>query len=228
MMQTSDSARERCSDTLVFLGPSLELSAARQLLSAEFRPPIRRGDLPRAAQQGARRIAIIDGEFGQALSVSILEVRAAIRSGLEVWGASSMGALRAAECWTIGMQGVGWVYEQYRDGAIQADDEVALIFDASSGAARTTPLVNMRWSAQQAAEAGALSATAAAELLAFVATLRYEQRSYACLRRLAPPQLAPAVTALLDWVSAHPERADRKRLDASELLRRLAAPEEAS
>jgi hypothetical protein len=228
MMQARQSAREQRTDTVVFLGPSLDLGAARQRLAADFRPPIRRGDLPRAAQQGARRVAIIDGEFGQALSVSILEVRAALRSGVEVWGASSMGALRAAECWPIGMLGVGWVYEQYRSGAIQADDEVALIFDASTGAARTTPLVNMRWSAQQATDAGVLCAADAAEILGFAATLRYEQRSYRCLQRLAPAQLQPAIAALLGWVSSHPERADRKGLDADELLRRLAGTPEAS
>ena len=155
------------------------------------------------------------------------EVRAALRSGVEVWGASSMGALRAAECWPIGMQGVGWVYEQYRSGAIQADDEVALIFDASTGAARTTPLVNVRWSAQQATAAGVLSAADAEELLACAVTLRYEQRSYRCLQRLAPARLQAACAALLSWVAAHPEQADRKGLDARELLCTLAAAAEA-
>ena len=225
MIQTNESASGEQPDTIVFLGPSLQVSAARSLLAADFWPPIRRGDLPRAAQRGARRVAIIDGEFGQSLSVTISEVRRALRSGIEVWGASSMGALRAAECWPIGMQGVGWVYEQYRSGTIQADDEVALIFDASTGAARTTPLVNLRWSAAQAAQAGVIDAAHAAEILELAATLPYEQRSYGRLERVATASLQSSVAALARWVGADPGRADRKGLDARELLERLARSE---
>jgi len=212
-------------NTVVYLGPSLAPSSAGSLLAAEFRPPIRRGDLPDAVQQGARRIAIIDGEFGQSLSVSIVEVRAALRQGVEVWGASSMGALRAAECWVLGMRGVGWVYEQYRSGAVQSDDEVALIFDASTGAARTTPLVNMRWSAAEAARQGVIDAEQGAEIVGLAASLRFEQRSYRHLERVAPADLQAPLAALIRWVSAEPRRADRKRLDAEELLRSLSLGE---
>ena len=52
------------------------------------------------------------------------EVVAALRDGARVLGAASMGAIRAAECWPAGMQGVGAVYSLYRLGVISDDDEV--------------------------------------------------------------------------------------------------------
>jgi hypothetical protein len=41
-------------------------------------------------------------------------------------GASSMGALRAAECDNFGMIGVGEIYAALASGELQDDDEVAL------------------------------------------------------------------------------------------------------
>jgi hypothetical protein len=42
-------------------------------------------------------------------------------------GASSMGALRAAELDSMGMVGIGTVYQYYRDGIIESDDDVAIV-----------------------------------------------------------------------------------------------------
>ena len=46
---------------------------------------------------------------------------------IEVFGASSMGALRASELDTLGMTGIGYCYEQYATGTIDSDDEVAVM-----------------------------------------------------------------------------------------------------
>ena len=92
---------------VVFLGPSLNQQEARPLLDAEYRPPVKRGDLEDLA--GFDTVVIIDGQFGQSLSVTPKEILALIDSGVSVVGASSMGALRAAELDSFGMKGVGWV-----------------------------------------------------------------------------------------------------------------------
>src|SRR5215203_3507429 len=114
--------------TVVFLGPSLDFTEAETHLKALYLPPIRRGDLPKVIAEGARTIGIIDGEFGQSLAVSVMEIRAGLEQGIHVWGAASMGALRAAECQSLGMSGVGWIFQGYVDGSLRADDEVALLF----------------------------------------------------------------------------------------------------
>jgi hypothetical protein len=128
---------------IVYLGPSLPCAEARQLIDAEFRPPVRRGDL--AAEESGRVIVILDGEFGQSLSVSPKEILARTDRGFRVVGASSMGALRAAELAAFGVEGYGWIFEGYRTGRIVGDDEVALMYSPPCGPALTVPLVNVRY-----------------------------------------------------------------------------------
>jgi len=116
-------------EIVVFLGPSLSLDKAREMLEADFRPPAKRGDIYRAAREGARIICLIDGVFFQDCSVAHKEVLYALEAGARVLGASSMGALRASELDAYGMEGVGMIYEAYRSGRLVSDDEVALTFD---------------------------------------------------------------------------------------------------
>jgi ribosomal protein S12 methylthiotransferase accessory factor len=75
---------------IVYLGPSLPVAEAQRILEADYRPPIKRGDLP-AHYDGT--VVIIDGEFGQNLSVSPNEILQLLDQGMHVIGASSMGAL---------------------------------------------------------------------------------------------------------------------------------------
>ena len=88
---------------LVFLGPSLARIEAEALCRAEYHPPIRRGDLANYAGSARRIIAIVDGEFFQSLAVSPNEVLSAMEAGHSLFGAASMGALRAAELACLGM-----------------------------------------------------------------------------------------------------------------------------
>ncbi len=66
--------------------------------------------------------------------------------GIHVFGSASMGALRAAELAAFGMEGVGAIFEAYRDGALEDDDEVAVVHGpAESGyRALSVALVNIR------------------------------------------------------------------------------------
>ncbi|HEY8019838.1 MAG TPA: TfuA-like protein [Thermoanaerobaculia bacterium] len=214
------------SATVVYLGPSLALDEAARLVPAgvAWHPPVRRGDLPAAVAAGARRVAIVDGEFGQSLAVSVAEIRAALARGVEVWGASSMGALRGAECEPLGMKGFGWVFRGFRDGWLAADDEVALLFNPWSGEAVTVPLVNFRWSLGLATAEGVVPPSAAPALLAVARSVRFDERTPDRLRSAAAGEPWEAhLCALLDWMAREPARCDRKRLDAVELLAALAA-----
>ncbi len=216
---------EDASSTFVFLGPSLPREEAEQALPlpVTWLPPIRRGDLPRALAAGARRVAIVDGEFGQSLAVSVTEIKGALARGVEVWGASSMGALRAAECGGLGMRGVGWIYRGFANGLLQADDEVALLFNPRSGEAVTLPLVSFRWSLTLAKAEGLVPAAAAPALLAAARRIHYAERTLESLRAAARHQpWEEPMRALLDWMEHEPLSADRKRLDALQLLDMLA------
>lgn len=133
-------------NTIVFLGPSLPREAAAEILDARYLPPVARGDIYRWIPSGAKRMVIIDGVFHQTPSVWHRELLAAIDEGIEVWGASSMGALRAAELAELGMRGHGQVFDWYRTGKIDGDDEVAVMHREARGqyVPLSTPLVTVR------------------------------------------------------------------------------------
>jgi hypothetical protein len=119
---------------LVYLGPSLPLAKAREILpNAIYRPPARQGDIVTdIVTYSPSRIILIDGEFRQNLSVWHKEIVYALQyPGIKaIYGASSIGALRAAELDYLGMIGIGQIYQWYRDGVTEDDSEVALSYTA--------------------------------------------------------------------------------------------------
>ena len=164
----------------VYLGPSLPLAEAERLLVADYHPPIRRGDLP-TRYDGT--VIIIDGEFGQSLSVSPNEILRLLDIGTRVIGASSMGALRAAELYPFGMEGCGWVFEAYHSGRIEADDEVALAYSPLDLQPLTVPLVNVRCWLEQLQAAGYIDPNRARCLLGRARRVFYGDRTEERLRR---------------------------------------------
>ncbi|MFI6522291.1 TfuA-like protein [Spirillospora sp. NPDC050679] len=212
--------------TVVFLGPSLPLARARALLDARYRPPARLGDVYRAVRAGARRIGIIDGYFERTPAVWHKEVMWALAQGVPVYGAASMGALRAAELDAFGMTGVGEVYRWYRDGVIEDDDEVALLHAPAEGgyAAASVPLVNIRATLDAARGAGIVPADLAEALCRAARALHYPDRSYD--RVIADGRAAGLGSpAALDAFEAWLPRGavDLKGRDAALLLRTLAS-----
>jgi len=118
--------------TIIFAGPSLT-PAVIQLINEKgltLYPPVKRGDLGGLLDNGFKgRIVIADGVFQQVLSVGHHEIRKAIASGCQVYGVSSMGAIRAFELRDYGMQGYGKVYSFFFEFDDFMDDEVALLFE---------------------------------------------------------------------------------------------------
>jgi len=112
------------------------------LLAAEVRPPVKRGDLDQLS--GGTVAAIIDGELSGDSAVPIDEIRRALRRGVKISGAASVGALRAYEAREEGMVGLGWVYRAYCAGRISGIDEIAVIYDPASYRSLTIPLVHVR------------------------------------------------------------------------------------
>nr|WP_321351280.1 TfuA-related McrA-glycine thioamidation protein [uncultured Methanoregula sp.] len=198
---------------IVFLGPSLDLAAAQSILTADYRPPAKRGDLLRAAEEGAGIIGLIDGVFHQESAVAHREILAAVKKGVRVVGASSMGALRAAEMDTLGMAGVGEIYRMYRSGELISDDEVALVFDPVTGMSLSEPLINIRFTLKRAQNEGILSGPEHEVLLAAARAVFYPQRTY----RSVVAKAGDAVSAttkerFLLWADTHV--CDQKREDA--------------
>ena len=105
----------------------------------------------RAARGAPRAIGLIDGVFERVLPVWHKEILWAMTQGIHVFGAASMGALRAAELHAFGMVGVGRIFADYRDGVLEADDEVAVLHGPGGGGLRRGD----RGTGQRARHAGA-------------------------------------------------------------------------
>jgi TfuA protein len=198
---------------IVFLGPSLDRITAGQILAAEYREPAKRGDILLAVQSGATVICLIDGVFHQENAVAHREILAALKKGVRVVGASSMGALRATEMDTLGMIGIGEVYRQYKSGELESDDEVALVFDPVSGLSLSEPLVNIRATLKKARDSGVITPAVHDTLLAAARSVFYPQRTYPRIVSAAMPPLDPETRErFLSWVETCP--CDQKRADA--------------
>ena len=107
----------------------------KSYLDAVYLPPVKYGDVYRIVRlYQPQVIGIIDGYFNQVPSVWHKEILWAINRGTAVFGASSMGALRAAELESLGMIGCGKIFEAYQksvlppyvDEVFEDDDEVAV------------------------------------------------------------------------------------------------------
>ena len=91
----------------MFVGPTLAADEVRARCPTRIvRPPAggRRHPRARARARGSARIAIIDGYFERMAAVWHKEILLALERGIAVWGAASMGALRAAELAPFGMR----------------------------------------------------------------------------------------------------------------------------
>jgi hypothetical protein len=127
---------------VVFAGISLSRVEAERM-AIEFRPPIKRGDLDQLSDN--RTIAIIDGELDEASVLSNDEIMRALRRGMKISGAASVGAMRACERRADGMIGHGWVYEAYCQRRITGPDEIEVLYDPYLYRQLTIPLVNVRF-----------------------------------------------------------------------------------
>lgn len=210
------------SGAVVWLGPSCPRRAARAALAADYRPPVRHGDVWRALAETPRPrvMVILDGVFEQVPAVWHKEILEALHEGVRVVGAASMGALRAAELHPFGMIGVGRVFEAFRDGLWRDDDEVALVHGpAEAGWPNlSVPMANVRATAAAAEAAGVLGPAEAALLVASAKAIFHAERDWAAVEAAAAAAgLDPAArAAFAAWL---PQGAvDQKRLDALEAL----------
>lgn len=203
-------------DIFIFLGPTLPQSTAESILEANYLPPVKQGDILKLiTEQKPKVIGIIDGFFMDSLSVWHKEILYALSRGIAVFGASSMGALRAAELSPHGMIGIGTIFELYDDKEIDGDDEVALIHGGKEDGYTpfSIPLINLRITLKQAQRH--FSNELCASFLNTAKEIYYPDLTWENLKK----KLAPDHYKLLDF--AQENYIDQKKEDACALLNRL-------
>jgi hypothetical protein len=210
----------------VFVGPTL---SAAQILAidseARIHPPVVHGDLLRFDLRSDDVVVIIDGGYHHTGSVRHKEILSLLAAGVRIVGCSSMGALRAAELSSCGMIGNGVVFEMYRDGVIDADDEVAVAHgDGPEYRKFSEPLVNIRNALTAACRAGIVSPSEVMAITAHARALPYTARTWRGVEsgpEKEPSAIQPAVRRVRAFLAAHPEYVDIKATDAIDTLSRL-------
>ena len=205
---------------VIFAGPSLPPGAAPAVPGIAWHPPVRQGDVYKAALSGPEVIGIIDGYFEVTPTVWHKEILWAMAHGIHVYGAASIGALRAAELAQFGMKGIGPIYEQFRSGALADDDEVAVLHGpAELGYIQLTEaMVNVRATIGRASDAGMIDPGFAAALTDVAKTLFYKDRTYSRIIDRAAERGLPNETLrrFAEWLPAG--QVDQKRRDALAMI----------
>ena len=170
---------------IIFAGPSLPPAHRLILPGIDWRPPARQGDVYRAALERPAIIGVVDGVFEVVPTVWHKEILWAMTQGIHLYGAASIGALRAAELDAFGMVGIGRVYEAFRDGKLQDDDEVALLHgpEEVGYAPLTEAMVNVRATLEYAVQAGVIEQANATRLARIAKAIYYKQRTWSAIRR---------------------------------------------
>jgi hypothetical protein len=203
------------------------------LPEATILPPAGQGDIYRATRYyHPRTIALIDGRFATVPAVWHREILWAMaEQGVRIYGAASMGALRAAELDTYGMVGVGKIYESYRIGRyapftdpFEDDDEVAVRHGPpeTNFVAVSDAMVDVRETLAAAEAAGLIVRPVRDQLAAELKRLHFPERSLERLAQAAAALPGSEGEALASWLRTG-HAVSQKRRDAEALLRQLAA-----
>ncbi|RUM27101.1 hypothetical protein EFQ99_02545 [Rhizobium vallis] len=211
-------------DIVVFLGPTLSGTEARSHLDAIYLPPVGCGDVVRAvAQYAPSVIALIDGVFAQSPAVRHQEILWAMSRGVRMYGASSIGALRAAELAPQGMIGHGLIYRWYRRHPLTDDADVTVPMAPIElgSTALGDALIDIRLSLRNAERAGIIEKWLRHDLESLARSLHFSERSFAKLFVAAENSGSPLdqLGTLKAWLKA--SAVNQKRTDAVNLLKYL-------
>jgi len=198
---------------ILFVGPSL-FGQTPDLTGITMRPPAMQGDIARAVLEGATAIGLIDGYFDAVAAPWHKEILFALAKGVAMLGASSMGALRAAECASFGMLPVGSIAQAYCSGALDDDAAVALTHGPRELGypPLTEPLVNVKPTLERLFSLGLLSEAELAQCWEHANRLYFKDRTDEALLGGQRPELLGEYRTY---------RVDRKAEDALLLIAEL-------
>ncbi|MGQ4389007.1 TfuA-like protein [Streptomyces sp. SAS_270] len=153
------------------------------LAAVELRPPVRRGDLTALKQREPGVVVLIDGLFGATMAVTPTECRDLLDAGWTVVGCSSMGALRAADLWPLGMIGIGDIYTLFRLGTLTSDADVAVALSPEDDHGElTVSTVHLRAVLQAALSDGTVTAALRERMARRAEDIYWLERSWAACR----------------------------------------------
>ena len=212
---------------IIFLGPSLSHEKARKIFDADYRPPARKGDFLRLAADFdvvEMAIGFVDGVFLQDYPPTPIEVyHLARKKGVLLVGAASLGALRAVELEKFGMVGIGKIFQLYKTGKVNADDEVAVTF-ASEGdyQLQSEAMIDIRYNLYLAHKKGVINEKAKSILVRLAKEIYFPHRKYTYILEEARnryPMLESEINSFGSYIRSN--RKSLKEMDAIRLVKYL-------
>ena len=207
---------------VVFAGPSLPTAARPPDDIFAWLPPAIAGDAVALADVRPRAVVLIDGLFDSVPAIRHKELLTLVARGIPLIGGASMGALRAAELHTLGMIGVGRIFDAFASGLLTGDDEVAVVHGPEDWdwTPLTEALVNVRATVLRAVRQGVVGAPIGRRMTAIATNMFYKDRTWPRLldeledRHIVPPARS---RILRDWLVT--SAVNLKQQDAEACLR---------
>lgn len=210
---------------IVYLGPTLRKEEALKILDADYRDPAKKGDFLMLSQDSDEKkyVGFIDGVFLHDYPPPPIEVyHLATRKNIELLGASSLGALRAVELEKFGMKGIGKIFQLYKNGIIDADDEVAVTFVRGSNILQSEAMIDIRFNLFLAYKKGIITNDTKKRFVKIAKGIYFPFRNYEDIINLTQQQY-PSIHDELENFRAHilQNRDSLKARDAMKLLKYL-------
>src|ERR687894_577610 len=213
---------------IIFLGPSLSREKAKKIFDADYRPPARKGDFLRLATDSdvaEMAVGFVDGVFLQDYPPTPIEVYHLIRkNGVLLVGAASLGALRAVELEKFGMVGIGKIFQLYKMGKLDADDEVAVTFATEEGdyQLQSEAMIDIRYNLYLAHKKEVISKKAKNVLVKLAKEIYFPHRKYTYILEEAKnryPVFESEINSFGSYIRSN--RKSLKEMDAIRLVKYL-------
>lgn len=213
------------SKPIVYLGPTLSREKAIKILDADYRDPAKKGDFLMLSQDSDEKkyVGFIDGVFLHDYPPSPIEVyHLATRKNIELIGASSLGALRAVELEKFGMKGIGKIFQLYKNGIINADDEVAVTFTRENNILQSEAMIDIRFNLFLAYKKGIITNQTKKRIAKIAKNIYFPFRNYEDIIKLTQRQFPSIYNELESFRSYILNNRDSlKARDAIKLLKYL-------
>lgn len=213
------------SKPIIYLGPTLSREKAIKILDADYRDPAKKGDFLMLSQDSDEKkyVGFIDGVFLHDYPPSPIEVyHLATRKNIELIGASSLGALRAVELEKFGMKGIGKIFQLYKNGIINADDEVAVTFTRENNILQSEAMIDIRFNLFLAYKKGIIANQTKKRIAKIAKNIYFPFRNYEDIIKLTQQQFPSIYNELESFRSYILKNRDSlKARDAIKLLKYL-------
>ena len=212
---------------IVYLGPTLNREEASKILDADYRDPAKKGDFLRLSHTSEEKkyVGFIDGVFLHDYPPSPIEVyHLATRKNIELIGASSLGALRAVELEKFGMKGIGKIFQLFKNGILNADDEIAVTFVRDKNILQSEALIDIRFNLFLAYKKGIITKQTKKRFVKIAKNIYFPFRNYEDIVKLTEeqfPSIHDELENFRDYVLKN--RDSLKARDARKLLKYLKA-----